>query len=223
MRKPMIFISDFDGTMSTLDFYLLMLEKYHPVGYDQMLLDKVRCGSMTSFEYLNEILSTVNKSFEELMRDVESVTLDPAVVPFVSLLEKSGIDFIVVSAGNSFYVDYIVKKYLGKEIPVIANPGEYRNGGFYMHKDTEHPYFCSKFGINKEKVVKYYRQFYDTVLFAGDSTPDYKAGKASDIVFAKGLLKKYYTRDNVPFYEYETFEDIRRIVCERYSTLFSEE
>ncbi len=64
----------------------------------------------------------------------------------------------------------------------------------------------------KIKIVSYYRSSYERILYAGDSTPDYKAGVASDYRFAKGLLRTVYEEDGVDYFSFDTFSDIKDIL-----------
>ncbi len=207
-KKPLIFISDFDGTITKKDFYLIMIEKYLSWDYEKKVLERCKTGKITSFDYLNEIMGVVNQTEDQIKKDIDDIEIDEHVIAVMNKVRDAGGDFIVVSAGNSYYVEPSVKKLLGHDIPVYANNGYYKDGGLIMDRENKHPNFCNKFGIDKKKIVDKYKEQYETVIFAGDSSPDYRAGVASHIRFAKGLMKKYYDRDGIDHIAYETFADI---------------
>lgn len=215
IKKPFLFISDFDGTITKRDFYLIMIEKYLSWDYEKKVLARCKSGEITSFDYLNEIMGVVNQTEEQIQKDIDEIEIDEYVVSVMTKIIAAGGDFIVVSAGNSYYVEPSVKRLLGNDVAVYANNGYYKNGGLIMDRENKHPHFCNKFGIDKKKIVDKYKEQYETVIFAGDSSPDYRAGVASHIRFAKGLMKKYYDRDGVDYCSYDTFADIDAELMER--------
>lgn len=214
-KKPLIFISDFDGTITKKDFYLIMIEKYLGWDYEKKVLERCKAGKITSFDYLNEIMGVVNQTEEQIKKDIDDIEIDEYVLTVMNKVKEVDGDFIVVSAGNSYYVEPSVRKFLGENIPVYANNGYYKDGGLIMDRENKHPHFCNKFGIDKRKIVDKYKELYETVIFAGDSSPDYRAGIASHIRFAKGLMKKYYDRDGIEYCPYNSFKDIEEELINR--------
>ncbi len=214
-KKPLLFISDFDGTATKKDVYLLFLEKYHDETFRRELAEKSARKEFTCFEYLNTVFNDVNKSGEQIVNDLEQIEFDDYLMDFISYTEEIKGDFVIVSAGGACYIEKILAKNSMSHIPVHANVSDFVNGGVRMYHDRTSPFHSEKYGIDKEKVVTYYRDKYELILFAGDSTPDYKAGVASDYRFAKGLLRTAYDRDGVEYFPFETFADIMKIVKER--------
>ena len=214
-KKALLFISDFDGTATKKDVYLLFLEKYHDETFQRTLAEKSSGKEFTCFEYLNTVFNDVNQSEEQILNDLREIEFDDYLLDFISYVKENSGDFVIVSAGGACYIEKILAYNGLSNIPFHANVSKFINGGVAMFHDETSPFHSYKYGVDKEKIVNYYRESYDMILYAGDSTPDYKAGIAADYRFAKGLLRTVYEEDGVDYYSFETFAEIEDLVREK--------
>ena len=97
-------------------------------------------------------------------------------------------------------------------IDIIANDGFYKNGGIELIKDREGSFYCEKFGIDKEKVVKHFRGKYETIAYAGDSFVDFDACKLCDFKFSRGRLDSILNLFAIDHYGFKNFSDIVNIL-----------
>jgi 2-hydroxy-3-keto-5-methylthiopentenyl-1-phosphate phosphatase len=205
--KSFIFLSDFDGTISVKDFYLKFAKGYlHKL--DSHCLNEVKAGRMSSFEYLNEILLNLNLSKEELQKEIQSLEIDPFVVPLVNKLSQFGGEFKVLSAGSDYYIRPILDNLGLIDTQIFSNGGSFSGTGIEMSYPENREFYHEFYGIDKKIVAQQFRSNYQTMIYAGDGSSDFEAAKLSDIRFAKRSLARRLTEADIPFIQFETFEDI---------------
>ena len=67
---------------------------------------------------------------------------------------------------------------------------------------------CKTCGNCKKKHLPGEDREEKTVIYVGDGLSDLCPAKYSDIVFAKGNLQKYLTREGKEFFPFETLKDV---------------
>jgi 2-hydroxy-3-keto-5-methylthiopentenyl-1-phosphate phosphatase len=201
------FVSDFDGTMTSRDFYHIIIDKYLGDRGRKLYLERKRTGKI-DVEFLNMIFGSISLSYQELEAEILKIPLDPVIPGFINEVKEGGGRFFIVSAGTSYYIDILMKR-LNIGVDVISMRGEHVNGGIRITPDINSPYYSAVFGLDKRRVVEDIKKEYGTVYFAGDSEPDLEAAKAADFAFAKDELAMMLDRENHPYAGYMTFSDIR--------------
>lgn len=205
--KEFIFVSDFDGTLTKKDFYLILIEKYL-MDKSQELFELWKNGKYKDIEFLHLIFSSANRTQEEFLEDILSIELDNYFEDFVEQIKSKGGDFLVLSAGTSYYIEKLFL-HKGIDVPVISNKGEFKNNGIHVIIDKNAPYYSESYGIDKGKIVKNLKTKYKKIYFAGDSHPDTTAAQNADIAFAKSSLKKHLDSINHPYIPFNNFLDIK--------------
>lgn len=205
--KPCIFFSDFDGTMSKKDFYLRYAEG-HLSTLDAKLVAEYRAGTLTSYDYLNEMLRNIGASEEEIRSHIDDLEMEEYIAETVSLVKERGGDFTVISAGSTLYIRPVLDRVGLKEVPLFANEGEFIEGGMQMQFPKDDRFFCSFYGIKKAAVVESLKANYHKTIYAGDGSSDLEAAKLCDIRFAKRSLAKRLDKENVSYHPFESYHDI---------------
>lgn len=206
MKKPFLFLSDFDGTMSIEDYYTSFAQG--PLKeLNRSLLKKYKNHQITSFEYLNTILMNIDLSEPDIEKTIQRLPMDPSLHPLLEEIENQGGDFAVISAGADYYIRPILDR-IKPGIPLYANRGIFANRGIAMSFPKEREIQSPLYGIAKEKVLAQLRNRYQTIFFAGDGSGDFRAAKAADIRFAKARLAERLTEVGFPFIPFKNFEDI---------------
>ena len=208
MKKDgFVFISDFDGTLSTKDFYQMMMDKY--LGEEGVRLFKAwRAGEYLDKDFLGIIYSSINRSEEEIMEDILEITFEEGALEFIRKVKNLGGEFVILSAGTSYYIERILKEYHIEDITLFSNPGIYRDRGIHLQIDKESRFYSERYGIDKAKVVEEYKEKYNLVFYAGDSQPDIAPSKVADIAFAKPELVQMLEKENIPCIPISSFIDI---------------
>ncbi len=205
--KETIFISDFDGTLSKKDFYWILLDDYigqEGIDYYYDWKKDHKIGT----EFLNRIFTWHRFSEVERLEALSKVEIDPKLEEVSGYIEKRGGEFMILSAGFDYYIEDALEKRNCQHLKLITNKGTFRDGTFIMEPDETGEFYSPVYGIDKEKVAKYFRKQCKKMYFAGDSEPDYLAALQADVIFAKNELAKLLRRDDHPFIPYENFGDI---------------
>ena len=206
-QEKIIFISDFDGTITKKDFYWILLDDYigeKGIDYYKEWKKRKKIGT----EFLNTVFTWYEFTEDERIEALNKVEIDKGVTQVRDYIQQIGGEFLILSAGFKYYIDYALDKYGIEQMKVITNNGDFRNNTFIMEPDNNSIYYSEIYGIDKEKVAKEYRNKCKLLIYAGDSEPDYKAALYADIIFAKNELADMLDNNNINYYKYESFIDI---------------
>lgn len=206
--KNYIFVSDFDGTMTERDFYLIVMDKYQRDW--QKLNDQWHNDQMTTFEFLAAVFAQIGMDEEQVIKDILSIKFDPSVLPFVKKVKAAGGDFAVLSAGADYYIQKVLAYHGIEDVRLIANKGVYENKGVKMTADEQSPYYSRLYGIDKGAVIQALKKEYKKVYFAGDSSPDLPAALGADVAFARSELARLLTKDKKAFVPFASFNMIEK-------------
>lgn len=204
MKK--LFVSDFDGTATALDFYKIVLNKIGDAGWKYV--EDYRKTGKVDYHFLNKIFGWDNLSEEAYDDLIDTIELDSTLKTFLEYLSTKDIDFKFVSAGFDRYIDDVLLKEGYKDVEVITNPGFFENGLLGMAPSVSSPFYSELFGIDKGKVMRHFRDDFDIIYFAGDTEPDLGAALEADVVFAKGELIPLLKENNKPYIAFNTYQEI---------------
>lgn len=186
--KKYLFVSDFDGTLTTRDFYWLMIDKYLPER-GPALYRRWKQGEMTDIVFLGEIFRSIGRNEEEIAEDIRQIPLDPHAESLIRRVKASGGDFAIVSAGTRYYIDRLFTERGIEGVMIFSNEGYYEDLGIQLRIDPKHWAYSERYGIDKARVVQSLKGRYPTLFYAGDSGPDLEASLLADRIFAKDKLK----------------------------------
>ncbi|WP_058485206.1 MtnX-like HAD-IB family phosphatase [Defluviitalea phaphyphila] len=214
MTRKFAFISDFDGTITKKDFYWHIIDKYM-VEEGHALYKKWKRGELKDIEFLNLIFSNINKDKEQIYKDIIEIPMDSNVKSFIEFIKKSQGDFIIVSAGNLYYIDILLKYHGIENIKVYSNKGVYKNRGIHFELDPNYEFYSERYGINKGKIVKFLKKKYQKLYYAGDSEPDYEPSLLCNMRFATGSLVTLYEKNNISYIPFKNFNDIYQVLKDK--------
>lgn len=205
--KNFIFISDFDGTLTKKDFYKIITDDYLKNEVESMYKDWIN-KKIRDVDYLGYVFSHIRRNEEEIYEDIMKISLDPFAKEFINNVHSLGGDFVVVSAGTSYYIEKVFLKNNIENVTVFSNKTIYKDNGLHFVLDKNHEFYSEIYGIDKFLVVQSLKSKYKKVFYAGDSEPDLKPALISDIVFAKGALVDLLKKENKEFIEFENFHEV---------------
>lgn len=207
--KKFAFVSDFDGTLTDRDFYHIVMDKYlKDWAWDYYT--EWRKTNKINVEFLNKIFGAMDRSEEEIYKDILDIPLDPSAVEFLKKVENNGGDFFILSAGTSYYIEKLLEHKNIKNVTVISMKGVYKNRGLEIIPDTESEFYSEIFGVDKAKVVNMLKGKYERVYFAGDSEPDMEAAKAADCAFARNELQELLKKENIPCIPFKQYYEVEQ-------------
>ncbi|RRD94405.1 hypothetical protein EII17_07880 [Clostridiales bacterium COT073_COT-073] len=203
-----LFVSDFDGTITEKDFFLLYMDKFLGEKGRKYLAD-YRAENNPSYQFLNNVFAMAKITDDQYQEILAEIIWDSYFPKFLKDLQAMQIDHLILSAGVAFYIKDAIARQGLPEQRVIANSGEFRNGMIRLTHDKSSPIFSELYGIDKGKAIQLLRQEYDYIYFAGDSYPDIPAAEQADMAFAKKALRRHYEQE--PSGRVRGFNDFREI------------
>lgn len=212
--KKFAFVSDFDGTLSSKDFYHIIIDKYLGKEGKELYFEWKKTKKI-NVEFLNKVFGSINLSEKQIFDEIIKIPIDPHAKEFINNVRRNGGDFFIVSAGTSYYIK-ILFEHLGiKDAEIISMEGTYKNGGIEIMPDLGSPYYSEVFGLDKRKVVESIKKDYEYIIFAGDSEPDLGAARGADMVYARGELPGLLQKENIRFMTFSGFKEIENDLLEK--------
>lgn len=205
--KKFVFVSDFDGTISKKDFYMIISDKYLKDELKDLYRDW-KNSKIKDVDYLGYVFSHIGRNEKEILQDILSISLDPYIKEFIKNIKENGGDFVVVSAGTNYYIDRIFEHEGIKNIKIYSNRSVFKDNGLHFELDPKDEFYSEFYGIDKGKVIKKLRGEYEKIFYAGDSNPDVAPALLSDVVFAKSNLCSLLKAQNKEFIQFSDFHEI---------------
>ena len=205
-EKKVIFLIDFDITISKTDSTDVLLETHNP-DYKKIIRGKYRNNEITIREFVKYGLESLNITKEEYIKTLkENVEIDITFIDFV----KSGTKFKIVSAGTRLNIQGSLLKYNInlKDEDIISNDISFEGNKITISNpflDTEQYY-----GVDKKEIVRSYQEKGYKVYFVGDGPSDYRAIETADFSFIRKGTRaiKFCEENNIDFFEFDNFNEI---------------
>ncbi len=187
---PNILVSDFDGTLTQVDFFQAVLSEI--VQDDLAIWNDYVAGRITHFEALAGYYRQIDWEEDRLLALVHNLGFPEDFLGWVERLGEGGFGVVIASAGCEWYIHKLVEKSGARDkVTVHANHGTFVEGqGLVMELPRRSPFFEPNIGISKEGVVAHWQSQGKNVAFSGDGPTDLKAALLVDpsMRFARGTL-----------------------------------
>lgn len=208
LRREAVLVTDFDGTMTTFDFFERALAHCPPDMPN--FWGMYEAGQLSHFEALKEIYARIPGGEGLVLEIAHQAVIDPRVPDAVARLHAAGWDVVIVSAGCEWYIERLLAE-VGVQLPLLSNPGSVSpQGGLHMTPPTDSPFFSRETGINKEAVLEWALRTHRTVAFAGDGRPDLPPSLRVPPAyrFARGWLADALREQRQPFHSFTRWSRI---------------
>lgn len=204
--------SDFDGTITLYDTWIEMGERFiqdkeswHNVikNFEDQKIGAREC-------FLAEVDLIRDFDLNEFNKIIESQRLDPQFVSFYDFCTLNNIPLVILSEGMDYYIARILKNY-GLDIPFYSNKLVYsaelnKIGLQFPYSDSD----CLKCGTSKRNILMNNTADDEISVFIGDGFSDACVVNYADIVFAKKSLASYCWKNNITYFDYQTFGDVKK-------------
>lgn len=215
-KQPVIFC-DFDGTITTSDNIVAIMEHFKPAGSEDVMKRilsheiSIRKGVHILF---NLIPSTEREEVTQFV--LQQARIREGFDEFLSYVRERNIPFYITSGGIDFFLEPIVDPYNIPKEHIYCNGADFSSD----HITITWPHPCDEecnndCGMCKATVMRRFPQdLYERILI-GDSLTDFEGAKLADQVYSRASLTKKCVELGVPHTPFETFFDIRDDLIKR--------
>lgn len=138
--------------------------------------------------------------------------LDPGFPRFLRWARECGVDVKIVSDGFDATIETLLGNHGIEGIEIFANQlilGHDRTVQMASpYADPE----CGKCGTCKLKILRNFRDRYDTIILAGDGESDRHAAGDADLVLARKDLFVYCARQGIPALRLDGFDEVPELL-----------
>lgn len=202
----MLFVIDFDGTLSVGDTVDAMLERFASPEWKVVEQDWLD-GHITAVQCMQKQMRMVRSDHVSLENFFRGIQLDASFLPFYKHVSQFS-KVAVVSDGLDHAIKVAMKNAALPELPVYANKLHFVPHGIdisWPHKD---PTCIAGNGVCKCAVARDLSCGDKRIILVGDGKSDACLAKEADVVFAKGSLIKYCEKHEIPHFKFQTFADV---------------
>lgn len=201
----MLFVIDFDGTLSVRDTVDAMLEQFAPPEWEDVEQEWLD-GHITAIQCMQKQLRMVKSDHMTLENFFRGIQLDATFLPFYKHISQFA-KVAIVSDGLDHAIKVAMKNAELPELPVYANKLHFVPAGIDISWPHKNPSCNAGNGVCKCAVA---RELSDDrrVVLIGDGKSDACLAGEADVVFAKGSLIKHCEKHNIPHIKFQTFADV---------------
>lgn len=212
MKFSRVVFCDFDGTITTEDTFVTMLEKFAPE-VSAKLLPVIFNRQMTLKEGIKQTLGSVSSiHYPEIIEHMAHQPVRSGLEEFADFLKDLEIPLIVISGGLTDLVKAVLERQqlIEKVTAIYAaqadTTGERLRVYSTIESDTEL--------VAKVKAMAKYPAAEKVAI--GDSVTDINMALAADVVFARDRLVGYLDAENKPYIKWDNFRDVRDRLATRW-------
>ena len=203
----MLFIIDFDGTLSVRDTVDAMLERFADDSWQAIEQDWVD-GKMTAVECMTQQVRMVKANHLALENFFRSIQLDASFLPFYKHISQFA-KVAIVSDGLDHAVKVAMRSAELPDIPVYANRLHFVPEGIDITFPNRVDGCAGGNGTCKCAIARNLALEADgPVVLIGDGKSDACLSRRADIVFAKGKLIKHCEQEHIEHYKFQTFAEV---------------
>jgi 2,3-diketo-5-methylthio-1-phosphopentane phosphatase len=216
-QKKALVISDFDGTICTVDMGNNVLGHFTKKSWDEIDREYIRgsIGSRAAYVRIAPLIAATPESVRKFV--LKKVKIDPFFAKFYHLAKSKGIDLIIASDGLDFYIRTILEKYDLDDIEFYSNALDFYGQNSVAIEFPRMNALCGRCGTCKNKVLNDHRLMYEQVIYIGDGHSDICPSRFADLVFAKDVLLETCRKEGSASYlPFRNFGDVHRYLKENY-------
>jgi 2-hydroxy-3-keto-5-methylthiopentenyl-1-phosphate phosphatase len=200
---------DFDGTMTTSDLLDELVAGFSRNDSWKIIEERWRAGLIGSRDCLEQEFALLDISRRDLRTQLGRVALDPGAAALLALLERLAVPVVILSDGVESFIRAILRRSGVKAPAIRANGVEHAGGRLTLrprHAGLNPP--CRAAHCKCDSMCSLGRPGRRAV-YVGDGLSDLCAARRADVVFAKGALAAALDREQRPFIQFSTLEDVR--------------
>lgn len=208
----MIFVIDFDGTLSPDDTVDKLLERHADPAWEALENDWLS-GRISALECMREQIALVRANRISLEKFFRGITIDPAFRDFW-LYVREFAEVAIVSDGLDHAIQIALQGSALSGLPVFANrlnfiaPEKLSLDFPHRKNDCRGGNGVCKCAIASELA----KTHGGPIILVGDGKSDACLAASADTVFAKGSLIKHCQQKGIQYTSFSDFSDVLNIV-----------
>lgn len=202
----MLFVVDFDGTLSLRDTVDAMLERFADPEW-MTVEQEWLAGHITAIQCMQKQLRMVKADHVSLEKFFREIRLDASFLPFYQHVSQFS-KVAIVSDGLGHAIRVAMKSAALPELPVYANKLHFISDGIDISWPHMNSACSAGNGVCKCAVANDLSAGKQRIILIGDGKSDACLAKTADVVFAKGSLIKFCEDRAIPHIKFTTFADV---------------
>ena len=198
---------DFDDTISVGNVSIAIREAFGPGEWRRM--DEEYHAGKYSVEESNirqfALVPATAKDIEDFV--FSEVVVRDGFADFVEYCRSEGVRLVVVSSGLDLYIDPTLRR-IGLD-HLEVHSGQARVNGTGIRVEYADPSGSVIVRGFKESFLRDFKRSGNTVAYIGDGLSDIVPAGEADFVIARSTLRGHLKAEGIPFYSFETFNDVR--------------
>lgn len=203
---------DFDGTISTTDIGVYVLDRLADPGWRELDL-AYAAGEIGSRECMARQWDCIPASVTEAERRAvaREVPLDAGFGPLVDALRGAGAEVAVVSDGYGYYVHELLTPW---DLPIFTNDIDFATNAVVFPHRNDACESCAACGTCKPSFLAAAKARGQKTIFVGDGTSDRHAARVADEVFATAALAGWCEEQAIAFKPFAAISDVTAALFE---------
>jgi 2-hydroxy-3-keto-5-methylthiopentenyl-1-phosphate phosphatase len=205
MNSSRVVFCDFDGTITTKDTFVTMLEKFAPETAAQ-ILPAIYRREITLKAGIGKTLGAIPaRDYPAMIEFMAGQPVRPGLQEFIDFLNNVEIPFVVISGGLTGMIKAVLEHqgllnsvkaiYAGE----VDTTSDFLQPYSLISSDTE--FVAKAIAMNKYSAQE--------KIAIGDSVTDINMSLAADVVFARDRLQHYLDLENKSYIQWNDFFEIR--------------
>ncbi|MEM1367428.1 MAG: HAD-IB family phosphatase [Cyanobacteria bacterium P01_H01_bin.15] len=217
IRDRVVFC-DFDGTITTVDTFVEVTEKFVPPAVMKALLPRIYARELTLKEGVKAILEAIPAiHYADILKLSLDMSIRPGLSALLDFLDAQDVPLVVISSGIRGVVETVLSHQPTSEQPLIervlsVNAADVVPGEKFLAVSC--PWESASAMMDKVKVMQHYPAREQVAI--GDGITDVEMALHADWVFARDRLVGYLQAELQPFESWETFFDVRDALAVRW-------
>ena len=212
MNSSRVVFCDFDGTITTQDTFVGVVEKFAPEAA-QKLFPAIFRREITLKAGIHQTLGSIPAMhYAEIIEFMSSQPIRPGLKEFIEFLNDAEVPFVVISGGLTGMVEAVLERQgLTENVTAIYagavdTTGQFLRAYSTIESDTE---FVAKAMVMNQHPTQ-------EKIAIGDSVTDINMSLAADLVFARDRLMQYLDTENKPYVQWQDFFEIKDYLAARW-------
>lgn len=214
MKPSRVVFCDFDGTITSRDTFVSMLEEFAPE-IAKKLLPAIFRREITLKQGIHQTFGSISAiHYPEIIEYMAHQPIRPGLLKFLEFLARVKVPFVIVSGGLTDMVSAVLKRQQLIDYVAAIYAGEVDTTGKFLRAystiESDSEFVAKARAMAKYPAVE--------KIAIGDSVTDINMALSADLVFARDRLIQYLDTENKPYIQWENFYDIQNYLANHWQT-----